>query len=104
MNRLPDRCSLEDIMYAINFIAQVLDGLKVAESVKLLTTEKLLNRVENRQNKTDRFYIKNTLNTSDILSKWKCIRTSSGLQKLSATPMPIRGKSESQATIPIISL
>lgn len=46
IKRLPDECSLEDIMYEINFIARVLDGLKDAESGKLLTTEELLNKVE----------------------------------------------------------
>ena len=33
-------------MYEIIFVAQVLEGLKDAESGKLLTTEELLNRVE----------------------------------------------------------
>lgn len=28
IKRLPDECSLEDIMYEINFVAQVLEGLK----------------------------------------------------------------------------
>ena len=46
IKRLPDECSLEDIMYKINFVAQVLEGLKDAEEGKLLTTEELLNRVE----------------------------------------------------------
>ncbi|MBI4698617.1 MAG: hypothetical protein HY758_06835 [Nitrospirae bacterium] len=46
INRLPDGCSVEDIMYEINFIAQVLEGLKDADDGKLLTTEELLARVE----------------------------------------------------------
>ncbi|OGL40445.1 MAG: hypothetical protein A2042_00595 [Candidatus Schekmanbacteria bacterium GWA2_38_11] len=46
IKRLPDDCSLEDIMYEINFVAQVLEGLKDAEEGKLITTEDLLNRVE----------------------------------------------------------
>ena len=46
IKRLPDECSVEDIMYEINFIAQVLDGLKDAEEGKLLNTEELLKRVE----------------------------------------------------------
>jgi predicted transcriptional regulator len=33
-------------MYEINFVAQVLEGLTDAESGKLLTTDELLNRVE----------------------------------------------------------
>ena len=46
IKRLPGECSAEDIMYEINFVAQVLDGLKDAEEGKLLTTEELLKRVE----------------------------------------------------------
>jgi predicted transcriptional regulator len=46
IKRLPDECSLEDIMYKINFVASVLEGLRDAESGKLLTTQELLNRVE----------------------------------------------------------
>ena len=45
IKQLPDNCSLEDIMYKIDFIAQVLDGLKDAEEGKFLTTEELLQRV-----------------------------------------------------------
>ena len=46
IKRLPDECSVEDIMYEINFVAQVLDGLKDAEEGRLLTTEQFLKRVE----------------------------------------------------------
>ncbi|GBD95367.1 MAG TPA: hypothetical protein ENG83_10705 [Nitrospirae bacterium] len=46
IKKLPDECSLEDIMYEINFVAQVLEGLNDAEKGNLLTTEELLNRVE----------------------------------------------------------
>jgi predicted transcriptional regulator len=46
IKRLPDGCSLEDIMYEINFVAQILEGLKDAEAGRLLTTEELLKRVE----------------------------------------------------------
>jgi predicted transcriptional regulator len=46
IRKLPDECSLEDIMYEINFVAQVLEGLNDAEKGNLLTTEELLNRVE----------------------------------------------------------
>ena len=45
IKRLPDECSLEDIMYEINFVAQVLEGLKDAEEGRVLSTEELLNRV-----------------------------------------------------------
>ena len=46
IKRLPDGCSLEDIMYEINFGANVFEGLKDAENKELLTTEELLGRVE----------------------------------------------------------
>ena len=46
IKRLPDECSLEDIMYEIDFIAQVLEGLKDAEEGRMLSTEELLNRVK----------------------------------------------------------
>lgn len=46
IKRLPNECSIEDIMYEINFIAQVLDGIKDANEGKLLTTEELLGKVE----------------------------------------------------------
>jgi predicted transcriptional regulator len=46
IKRLPEECSLEDIMYEINFVAQVLEGLKDAGEGRLLTTEELLNRVK----------------------------------------------------------
>jgi predicted transcriptional regulator len=46
IKRLPDECSLEDIMYEIDFVAQVLEGLKDAETGRLLTTEELLKRVD----------------------------------------------------------
>jgi len=46
IKRLPDDCSVEDIMYRIDFIAQVVEGLKDAEEGKLLTAEELRKRVE----------------------------------------------------------
>lgn len=46
IKQLPDECTIEDIMYKINFVAQVLEGLKDAEEGKLLTTEELLKRVD----------------------------------------------------------
>jgi predicted transcriptional regulator len=46
IKRLPDGCTVEDIMYRIHLAAQVLEGLQDAESGKLLTTEELLERVE----------------------------------------------------------
>jgi hypothetical protein len=46
IKKLPDSCSIDDIMYEINFIAQVLEGLKDAEAGRVITTEELLRRVE----------------------------------------------------------
>ncbi|MFH1825083.1 MAG: hypothetical protein ABH873_07680 [Candidatus Firestonebacteria bacterium] len=46
MKRLPDGCSIEDMMYEINFVAQVLEGLKDAEEGRVLTTEDILKRVK----------------------------------------------------------
>ena len=46
IKHLPDGCSLEDIMYEINFVGQVLDGLKDAEAKRTINTEELLDRVQ----------------------------------------------------------
>ena len=46
IKRLPDECTIEDIMYRIDLIAQVYEGLNDAESGKLITTEELLERVD----------------------------------------------------------
>jgi len=46
IKRQPDECSIDDIMYEINFVAQVRNGVKDAEEGRLLTTEKLLKRAE----------------------------------------------------------
>ncbi len=46
LKRLPDECTVDDIMYEINFVAQVYEGLKDAEEGKLITTEELLKRVD----------------------------------------------------------
>ncbi|MGD2088918.1 MAG: hypothetical protein PVH61_22260 [Candidatus Aminicenantes bacterium] len=46
LKRLPDECTVDDIMYEINFVAQVYEGLKDAEEGKLITTEELLKRID----------------------------------------------------------
>jgi predicted transcriptional regulator len=46
LKRLPDECTVDDIMYEINFVAQVYEGLKDADEGKLITTEELLKRVD----------------------------------------------------------
>jgi hypothetical protein len=46
IKKLPDGVSVEDIMYEIDFIGQVLDGIKDADEGKTITTEELLVRVD----------------------------------------------------------
>lgn len=46
LKRMPENSSLEDIMYEINFVAQVLEGLKASEEGRTITTEELLKQVE----------------------------------------------------------
>ncbi len=46
IKRMPDGCSVDDVMYEINFVAQVYDGLKDAEEGRMISTEELLKRVE----------------------------------------------------------
>ena len=46
IKRLPDECTIDDIMFEINFVAQVYEGLKDAEEGKLITTEELLKKVD----------------------------------------------------------
>lgn len=49
IKRLPDDCSPDDIMYEVNFVAQVYEGLKDADNGNLITTEELLTRVDQWQ-------------------------------------------------------
>ena len=46
IKKMPDGSTLENIMYQINLVAQVLEGVKDAEEGRLITTEELLARVE----------------------------------------------------------
>lgn len=46
IKRLPDDCTIEDIMYEINFIAQVYDGLEDSKNGNVITTEELLKRID----------------------------------------------------------
>lgn len=46
IKRLPDDCSIDDIMYRLYVIDKVLRGIEDAESGRLITTEDLLKRVE----------------------------------------------------------
>ena len=49
IKRLPDRCSIDDTMYEINFVAQVYEGLNDADNGDMISTEELLKRVEQWQ-------------------------------------------------------
>jgi len=49
IKKLPDGCSLKDIMYELNFVAQALDGLKDSEKGNTISTEELLTRIEKWQ-------------------------------------------------------
>ena len=44
IKRMPDGSTVEDIMREINFVAQVLEGLRDADAGRLISTEELLNR------------------------------------------------------------
>ena len=46
IKRLPDEFSPEDIMYRINLVAQVLEGIQDAEAGRVIPTEELLERVD----------------------------------------------------------
>jgi predicted transcriptional regulator len=46
IKRLPDGCTVEDIMYRIDLIAQVYEGLEDADAGKLISTEELLERID----------------------------------------------------------
>jgi predicted transcriptional regulator len=49
IKRLPDGCTAEDIMYEINFVSQILEGLQDAEDGKVISTDKLLAKVDEWQ-------------------------------------------------------
>jgi hypothetical protein len=46
IKKMPDGCTVDDIIYEINFIGQVLEGLKDSENMNVISTKELLNRVE----------------------------------------------------------
>ena len=46
IRRLPEGCTVEDIMYRIDLIAQVFEGLEDAEAGRVITTEEVLERVD----------------------------------------------------------
>ena len=48
---LPDTCSLEEIMYQINLVANVIDGLNDEEKGKVTSTNDLLKKIDTWQQK-----------------------------------------------------
>jgi len=46
IKKLPDDCTMEDIMYEIDFVAQVYDGLEDAKNGRLISADELLRRVQ----------------------------------------------------------
>lgn len=49
IENMPDNCTIDDIMYEINFVNQVVKGIKDADEKKTITTEELLRKVEQWQ-------------------------------------------------------
>ncbi len=46
VHTLPDGCSMDDILYQVYLVSQVLEGLEDAEAGRLMTTDELLKKVE----------------------------------------------------------
>ncbi|OHD69175.1 MAG: hypothetical protein A2W19_06200 [Spirochaetes bacterium RBG_16_49_21] len=46
IKKLPDNCTIDDIMYEIDFVAQVYEGLDDANKGKVITTDELLAKVK----------------------------------------------------------
>jgi hypothetical protein len=49
IENLPDNCTIDDIMYEINFVNQVMEGIKDADDKKTMSTEELLQKVKEWQ-------------------------------------------------------
>ena len=49
VKRLPGNCSIEDILYEIHFVAQVIEGLQDTEDWEFMTSEELLNRLQHTE-------------------------------------------------------
>ena len=46
IKNLRDPCTIEDIMYELNVVAQVMEGYKDAKEGKTVSTEKLLKKIK----------------------------------------------------------
>jgi predicted transcriptional regulator len=47
IKKLPDDCTPEDILYEMKFLAKVFRGLKDIEEGRVLTTNQILDRIDN---------------------------------------------------------
>lgn len=45
VRKLPETCSMDDVLDQVNLVAQVLEGLEDAEAGRLITTEQVLKKV-----------------------------------------------------------
>lgn len=48
IKRLPDGCTIEDIMYELNFVAQVVEGIKDTDNGNTFSTEEVLKKIAER--------------------------------------------------------
>ena len=46
IQQLPDNSTVEDIMYEVNLMAQVLEGLADEEAGKVISTKQMLDRIQ----------------------------------------------------------
>lgn len=46
IRKMPDGCSIEDILYELDFMYQVLEGIKDADNGNTVSTVELLTRIE----------------------------------------------------------
>ena len=45
IKKMPDDCSVDDIMYELNFISKVLEGVHDADEGRYISRDELLNKV-----------------------------------------------------------
>jgi len=53
IDAMPDGATWDNLMYEINFMAQVHEGLADADAGRVITTEELLKRMESWKNSPD---------------------------------------------------
>jgi len=45
IQNLPDSCTVEDIMYEVNFVAQIYEGLEDSKQGKIISTDELFEKI-----------------------------------------------------------